>query len=99
RVATSLLGVSCLFDAGVLWGEHPPAPRWWLLDTEWWFIGGGGYVTTTRISGRIARAWPMSSSPSPGDYTRATPLVHCLATHSSASRRISAQHSGAARIA
>src|SRR5699024_2349949 len=55
-VATSLLGVSCLFGAGVLWGEHPPAPRWWLLDTEWWFIGGWGTGTTLIISGLLALA-------------------------------------------
>ena len=56
RVATSLLGVSCLFGAGVLWGEHPPAPRWWPLDTVMWFIGGWGTGTTLIISGLLALA-------------------------------------------
>src|SRR5690625_1801203 len=56
RLATALRGVSCLCGGGVVWGERPPAPRWWLLDTEWWFIGGWGTGTTLIISGLLALA-------------------------------------------
>lgn len=56
RIALSLLGVAGLVGAGVLWGEHPPAPSWWPLDAEWWFIGGWGTGTTLIFSAGVALA-------------------------------------------
>lgn len=56
RITLSLLGVACLFGAGIFWGEHPPAPRWWPFSAELWFIGGWGTGTSLILSGLIALA-------------------------------------------
>lgn len=56
RIAASLLGVTWVVGLGVLWGVHPPAPRWWPFDPDWWFIGGWGAGTSLIISGAIGLA-------------------------------------------
>src|SRR5699024_213452 len=62
RVATSLLGVSCLFGAGAPWGAHPPAARWGLLDTACGSIGACGAAPSPVRSALRAVAQPRRSS-------------------------------------
>lgn len=56
RVVVSLVGVAWLMGLGALWGEHPPAPRWWTFSPDLWFVGGWGTGATLIFSGGVALA-------------------------------------------
>lgn len=56
RIVLSLLGVTWLVGAGVLWGISPPAPGWWPIDERFWLMGGWTAGITLIVSGLLALA-------------------------------------------
>ncbi|APX34583.1 hypothetical protein BH708_02440 [Brachybacterium sp. P6-10-X1] len=56
RILASLLGISALIGAGIVWGVRPAAPNWWPLPQGWWLLGGWGTGATLIFSGLVALA-------------------------------------------
>lgn len=56
RILVSLLAVSALVAAGIVWGLGTPVPGWWPLPDSWWLPGGWGTGATLIVSALAAFA-------------------------------------------
>lgn len=54
RIALSVMGGLVLVAVGIVWGLHPPVPKWWPLRDQWWLLGGWTTGITLIFSGVVA---------------------------------------------